>query len=797
MTIRSRITLFVILSFLSILFIGGYSLYQSKNNTKYVDQVTTNVIPSVLASSDLISQIKQIQLLAMTVATETDQAILDQDTAKLQTERTTLDKALELQLSNARTDAQRGLVIQAQDSVENYFSSINDVTNLKKAGKDEIAQALFFGNVAQYQTELSQIVDTLRVEKNREKDSSIAELNHQMDKTFQTILWVTVLAMGVLAVFGYILYRRMVVPIGKMQKRMSDIATSQDFSQSLPVERMDEIGHSIVAFNGMIEKIQEASAQVKQKTADMQTMLQNIPQGLLMILQDNTVHPEYSVYLENILGTKDIAGKNFIDLVFSHADLSDDAIAQLEAVVGACVGEDQMNFDFNAHLMIHEIKKHMSDGSIKVLDISWSPITDENDTIIRLMLCIKDVTELRELAVQAEKQKLELEIIGEVLGVSPQKFNAFIDDAIRFINENGQVIRQNTEMTQFAIAKLFRNMHTIKGNARTYGLQHLASTVHHAEQYYDDLRHQKPNVVWHQTTLLAQLDEVAKKIKYYREVNNVTLGRLSTGDNANDQFMIIDRKHIQNCLRVLESVNTANIQELLWAYNTARKNLLSLGTESVPVILGNVLESLPSLAQELGKEVPMVNIEDNGYVINNRYSSVLKNVSMHLLRNSMDHGLESIDERVSVGKPAKGMITVRTQKVDDKFQIVFSDDGRGIALSRIKNIALDRGMIDSDAQLSDAQIAAIITKPGFSTKQEVTEISGRGVGMDAVNDFVSRESGKMSFVLTDGKEGDAFRHFMTVLEFPANIAVKVDDNGLINPAQTPKTSSANTASLTA
>src|SRR6202000_2624032 len=96
---------------------------------------------------------------------------------------------------------------------------------------------------------------------------------------------------------------------------------SQDFTRRVPVGRMDEIGHSIVAFNGMIERIQENSALLKQKTADIHAMLQNTQQGILTVIEGAVIHAEYSAYLEAIFETSDIAGRGLMDLVFYDPDL--------------------------------------------------------------------------------------------------------------------------------------------------------------------------------------------------------------------------------------------------------------------------------------------------------------------------------------------------------------------------------------------------------------------------------------------------------------------------------------------
>ena len=154
----------------------------------------------------------------------------------------------------------------------------------------------------------------------------------------------------------------------------------------------------------------------------------------------------------------------------------------------ACLGEDSINFAFNQHLLVREISKRMPDGRVKILDLSWSAITDENDVIQRLMLCVRDVTELRKLAAQASEQHRRLDMIGEILAVSEEKFHHFIESSAGFVSENERIIRKHSEADHAAIAELFRNMHTIKGNARTYNLQHLTNVVHETEQSYHELR---------------------------------------------------------------------------------------------------------------------------------------------------------------------------------------------------------------------------------------------------------------------------------------------------------------------
>lgn len=774
MSIRDRIMLLVLLTFIAISSIGGYAIFQSRKSASEVKSVTEGSVPSALATADLVSHLKEVQLSTMAIVFAPDNKIAVLAKDKLTAKKALLQEAIDLQLKLASDDAQKALVQQSKESLSNYFEAIDETAKFKLAGQTDMAQAFLFASVAQYQSELEQIVETLRVEKNRSKDSAIEALNENLATTTTAISVVTVFAVIALASIGFGLFRQITLPISRMQTMMSEIAANQDFTRRVPVGRKDEIGLSIIAFNAMIEKIQESSGQLKQKTNDIQTMLQNIPQGILTVTAGNVIHPEYSAYLETIFESKDIAGRDFMDLVFSNANLGSDTLAQVDAVSGACIGEDVMNFAFNEHLMVTEFEMKMPDGRVKILDLNWSPITDESGITVSLMLCVRDVTELRKLAAEANKQKRELEIIGEILAVNQDKFHEFIVSSIKFIDENEVLILQHPESNADAITQLFRNMHTIKGNARTYGLMHLTNVVHEAEQTYDELRKPYPNVAWDQALLNEELAGVKAAVEHYAKVNEVSLGRKGSGRGGSaERYLLVDRQHIQESLHRLETVNTANLHDLLAARDAVRKTLRLLGTERIGDTLASVLESLPTLAKELGKEAPTVKIEDVGYVIQNQAGGVLKNVFMHLMRNSMDHGIESPAVRNALGKPAGGTIRLQVGVDEGVLKIALSDDGRGLALNRIRQIAIEKGFIGATDQLDDEALAQLIFRPGFSTTDKITEVSGRGVGMDAVQGFISREHGKIDIHFVDNAIGADFRQFKTIVCLPESLAVEV------------------------
>ncbi|HVW51006.1 MAG TPA: ATP-binding protein [Trinickia sp.] len=770
MTIRHRITLVVLLMFVALATIGGYATYQARRSAAQVRQVTQGVVPSALASSDLVAEVKDVQLATMTLVYAPDANMVAQAQAQLKTKQAQLRQALDLQAQAAASHAQRGLVAQARESMANYFSAIEETERMKASGQEALAQAFLFADVGEYRNELEGIVETMRIEKNRQKDDAIGSLNGMLATTTTAIGGATAAAIALLTVIGMLLYRQITRPLTRMQAEMSEIAEKQDFTRRVPVARMDEIGRSIVAFNDMIEKIEESALQLKQKTADIQAMLQNMQQGILTVVDGGRVHGEYSAYLEAIFETEDIADRDVMSLVFGQTSLDADARSQVEAAIHACIGEDAINFAFNEHLLVNEVAKTMPDGRVKTLDLSWSAITDERDTVVRLMLCVRDVTELRRLAAESTQQKRQLEMIGEILAVSQDKFHQFVESAKGFIHENERIIGQHEHADESALAELFRNMHTIKGNARTYGLRHLTSIVHEAEQRYDAMRRLGADEAWDREASIAELARVKQAVEHYATINEVSLGRKGPGALAHraqsGRYMVVDRSHIDESVRLVESVGDSDTAGLVAMRDAVRRTLRLLDTESFEQALAGPIESLPSLAEELGKRAPKVAIDDNGYRLRRHASGALRDVFTHLLRNSVDHGIEPADERVAAGKPEAGTIEIDVGVDAGALQITLSDDGRGLAMRRIRAIAAERGWIEPHATLSDDAVARFIFRAGFSTAGAVTEVSGRGVGMDAVKAMLERELGRIELRFTDERDGADFRRFQTIVHLP-------------------------------
>jgi two-component system, chemotaxis family, sensor kinase CheA len=137
----------------------------------------------------------------------------------------------------------------------------------------------------------------------------------------------------------------------------------------------------------------------------------------------------------------------------------------------------------------------------------------------------------------------------------------------------------------------------------------------------------------------------------------------------------------------------------------------------------------------------------------------------HMIRNAIDHGLESPEGRVAAGKPLEGTVRLTAVHRSGRIVLEVADDGGGINRARVKQKAVENGLISPDAQLTDNEIDNLIFLPGFSTAQTISNISGRGVGMDVVRQSVQALGGRISIVSTPGA-GSTF-----TLSLPLTLAV--------------------------
>ncbi|MEI7645465.1 MAG: ATP-binding protein, partial [Chloroflexales bacterium] len=152
---------------------------------------------------------------------------------------------------------------------------------------------------------------------------------------------------------------------------------------------------------------------------------------------------------------------------------------------------------------------------------------------------------------------------------------------------------------------------------------------------------------------------------------------------------------------------------------------------------------LREMARAAGKRIELI-VDDGGAEADRQVLDQLREALLHLLRNAVDHGIESPDRRIAAGKSEVGSVTIRAEVSGDHLNIQISDDGAGVDLAAVRARAGASGMIIDTEQANEADLLDMIFLPGFSTRHTVSELSGRGVGLDVVRTLVERMSGRVS-----------------------------------------------------
>ena len=387
------------------------------------------------------------------------------------------------------------------------------------------------------------------------------------------------------------------------------------------------------------------------------------------------------------------------------------------------------------------------------------------------MVTIRDVTELKKLQLQAMNRRRDLEIIGQIIAITPAKFGQFMGAAHKLVEASRAKLVESDSPD--SLDELFRNMHTVKGNARVYNFSVVSDKAHEAEIVLEKLRKDPPKHL-PIDELLTDLNALDDILRRYEKINSEDLGRKSNTDTTDENFVMVQLDVVAEALRLLNDIGSSSIESLRNNTNLVRQHLLRIGTQPLSDMVTGVIESLPSLAEELGKPVPDVRIDDDYILPKMAISELINDICMHVFRNSLDHGIEGEAERKKQGKKPQGVIRLVLKASSDSVHMLFSDDGAGLNLQRLKEKAREKGLLHEGRDLSNEEAANLVFLPSVSTAKKITKISGRGVGMDAVASFVKNHGGHIKLNLVGKASGGRIK-FEIEVQLPKKYFTEIED----------------------
>ncbi len=238
------------------------------------------------------------------------------------------------------------------------------------------------------------------------------------------------------------------------------------------------------------------------------------------------------------------------------------------------------------------------------------------------------------------------------------------------------------------------------------------------------------------------------------------------------------KKSFQNEYGTLGNIFDTYEQELKTNTNRLRSYTQNLGTISgelqegvmkirmVPInqIFSRFPRVVRDLQRDLNKKINLV-IEGEDTELDKSVVEDLLDPIMHCVRNSVDHGIETPEKRIEAGKPEVGTVLLKASNEGNMIVIEIKDDGAGIDVEKVKNKAIQKGLIHPDKKITDQEAYQLIMQPGFSTADKISNISGRGVGLDVVKTMITNLKGSISVVSEKGK-GTSF-----IIKLPLTLAI--------------------------
>jgi sensor domain CHASE-containing protein/signal transduction histidine kinase len=530
--------------------------------------------------------------------------------------------------------------------------------------------------------------------------------------------------------------------LGRLSSSTVTIGARKDFSARVVVEGKDELSRLGATINGMLMSLGETHEEIRNRTSELRLLMDSVPVALLSLNTDLRINPEYSRTATTMLGREELSGLDFCDCLGLHAEGAHAKLrAQLLDFLDLFRNEALREKDMGKlnPLPVHQLVKT---DSVRWVTLDFHLIRRAQAQGNHVLVIIEDCTaekELEQEVLTTQQENLQLKAIAE----DPDLFREFIAeardilDSVRAISESLTVRDTNVE----SLREIFRGVHTIKGVAGAFSLGRVTEIAGKLENSLALLL--KKDVI-----SAGTIERVHSEISALgNELDSIRASTMRIlGTHLDDEAGLSVRvalgefkDHIETIRTMHRNLSTVNA-EAAKATDDIIRRLESMKMVPATKALGRATKIVPDLIRRLDKNAVFA-FEGQDTRIDFEIARELNTPLVHLFRNAFDHGIEFPEDRLLANKPEQGRVTLVVHKENSAIVLEVSDDGVGIDLDKIKAAAVSKRLIDPDSasKLTPAECYDFLFRPGFSTKNDITEFSGRGVGLDVVHDFVKNK----------------------------------------------------------
>jgi two-component system chemotaxis sensor kinase CheA len=535
---------------------------------------------------------------------------------------------------------------------------------------------------------------------------SLARENAAIDQVERAILrdslGVAFLVAAVLVVFAR---RSIIRPLSRLASAAKQLERGEKVD--IDVASDDEIGVLASGFRAMTNAIAQREEKINARNADMRLVLDNLEQGLITLRRDGSISEERSATVDRWFGAPTPGAPIWQYLASTDADIGDALRVAWEALA-----EEVMPLE----VCLEQMPRRMRKGE-RTYELSYRPVL-EGEAWSKLVLVVSDVTARLE-AERAEESQREILAVFERILRDPQGFASFYEECSKLV----ATVKDATA----SLVVIQRALHTLKGNCSLFGIASVARVGHQIESR---IKESPSHPSREEDTALSEAWGAIAR----------TCERLSGSGGTN------------------VTIHESDFQELLSAIHdgkdprTLATMVTSLRSEPVSLSLERYADRARALATNLGKADLQVVIDPSPLRLPPQRFRPFWSAFTHVVRNAVDHGIETEDERLAAGKPARATLRLTGYATSEGVHLVAQDDGRGVdwvavaAKARATNLPAATHADLVDALCADA----------FTTRAMATETSGRGVGLSAVREVVRSMGGRIEVESARG-QGSLFR----------------------------------------
>ena len=454
------------------------------------------------------------------------------------------------------------------------------------------------------------------------------------------------------------------------------------------------------------DSIEESNDRVK-------TLLNNAGQGFLYFDKNMTIGKEYSLEAKRIF-KQNIEAKNITQLLIEDED---DRIF-LQSTLQDILQSDEMTQEILISLLKNEFKIY--DAFIKV---EYKVLNKES-----FMMILTDITPSKELAQKVKDEQQVLKMVVETV-TTIEQFLSIQNDYEKFISNI------NSYKKIEKLSDMRKEIHTYKGLFSQKEMLNVVKELHDFESLVDISL--KTNKVDDKILNITTRDMHSWLEKDIEVLVNI-LGE-DFFDKSNS--IVIDKNRINNLHKqVKDYLENRDDKQLL----NLDQDIKKLNYSKIITFLKPYEALVEQLSLRLEKTINPLIIECDDIYISEEYKPFLNSL-VHIFRNSVDHGIENDEDREESGKEDIGTITCNVVEADNNIIIKISDDGKGIDEDKIKSLAVSKGIYKKDevSVLSENEVLLIIFQDAFSTSENITDISGRGVGLASIINELNKLNGSM------------------------------------------------------